>query len=84
MYCVGQYQGISFDYSYLLVWVAFYFTQNLLIPLFIYAPTSGVRKSCTFNNSNNNNNNNFIIIVIRNTLLRYANNNLTDSHTYRY
>jgi len=44
MHYVRQHQGISFDYSYLLVWVTFYFTQGTQISLFIYAPMSGVKK----------------------------------------
>jgi hypothetical protein len=43
-----------------------------------------VRKNCTFYNRNTNNSYYFIIVVIGNTLLRYTNNNLADSHTYRY
>jgi len=52
MYYVSQHQGISFDYSYLLVCVAFYFTQEIQISLSIYIPTSG--ENLQYNNSNNN------------------------------
>jgi hypothetical protein len=44
MYYVSQHRGISFDYSFLLVWVAFYFTQDIQISLLIYALTSGLLK----------------------------------------